>query len=221
MNNWLVAKDRLDTGYKLEQRCYRELNSDSEVWSLLEADDSIVNHRMGLDLLKEIPEKNELLVKDLRQNCSVHLHDIGIGISQIMPILACALDKDVSLAAIEQPELHIHPGMQCRLADLLILAAGIANREYEGEQYQLFKKMFILETHSEHLLLRLLRRIRETTEQSLPEWHTGLKAENVSINFIDFIDGKYNLRRLEVSDDGDSLGEWPEGFFEERAGELF
>lgn len=221
LNSWLVEKERLNTGYKFEQRCYRELNSDSEIWNLLGAGDSFDNNVSAIDVLRSIPEKSELLIRDLRQNCTVHLHDIGIGISQVMPILACALAGNVSIAAIEQPELHIHPGMQCRLADLLILAAGIENKEHEGEKYHFSRKIFILETHSEHLLLRLLRRIRETSEQSLPEWHTGLRPENVSVNFIDFVDGKYKHRRLGISDDGDSLGEWPEGFFEERAGELF
>jgi len=221
LNVWLADPDRLNSGYKFEQRSYRELNSDSEIWKIL-GDGDLSNHQPDIvAMLRNIPEKSELTIKDLSHNCTVHLHDIGIGISQMMPILACALDKDISIAAIEQPELHIHPGMQCRLADLLILEAGIGNGEYKGEKYHYSNKIFILETHSEHLLLRLLRRIRETSERSLPEWHPGLRPENISINFIDFIEGKYNLRRLDVSDDGDSLGEWPEGFFEERAGELF
>lgn len=221
MNNWLVGKERLNTGYKFEQRCYRELDSNSDIWSLLDADGLSDDNVSAIDLLRSIPEKSELLIRDLRQNCTVHLHDIGIGISQVMPIVACALAGDVSIAAIEQPELHIHPGMQCSIADLLILAAGIENKEDKGRKYHFSRKMFILETHSEHLLLRLLRRIRETSEQCLPEWHTGLRPENVSVNFIDFVDGKYNHQRLKISDDGDSLGVWPDGFFEERAGELF
>lgn len=221
LNKWLVDEEFLNTGYKFEQRLYREISSDSEIWDLLEAGDLSDNNVSVIDLLRSIPEKSELSIRDLRQNCTVHLHDIGIGISQVMPILACALAKGVSVAAIEQPELHIHPGMQCNLADLLILAAGIENKEHEGEKYHYSSKMFILETHSEHLLLRLLRRIRETSEQSLPEWHTGLRPENISVNFIDFVGDKYKLQRLEISADGDSLGEWPDGFFEERAEELF
>jgi len=205
LNYWLVDEERLNTNYKVELRRYRELNSSDDFWDTLTPDSKPTDISAALDSLRNISEKSELSIRDLRQNCTVHLHDMGIGISQVMPILVCAIHESVSFAAIEQPELHIHPGLQCRLADLLISASC----------------MFLIETHSEHLLLRLLRRIRETTEGSLPTWLPELKPEKVSVNFIDFVDGKYKLRRLKISEDGDSEGEWPEGFFEERAGELF
>jgi len=205
LNYWLADKERLNTNYKVELRRYRELNSSDNFWDTLTPDSKPADISAALDSLRNISEKSELSIRDLRQNCTVHLHDIGIGISQVMPILVCATDESISVAAIEQPELHIHPGLQCRLADLLISAPC----------------MFLIETHSEHLLLRLLRRVRETTEGSLPSWLPELKPKYLSVNFIDFVDGKYKLQRLKISADGDSLGEWPDGFFEERAEELF
>jgi len=218
LNCWLTDKERLNTSYKVELRRYRELNSSDDFWDILKPGSKPADISNALNLLKNISEKSELSILDLRQNCTVHLHDIGIGISQVMPILVCALDKQVSIATIEQPELHIHPGLQCRLADLLISAA--IPRPY-GEERWYDKKMFLIETHSEHLLLRLLRRIRETTEKTLPDWQVGLRPEDVSANFVEFSNGKYNVRRLHISKDGDSEEEWPEGFFEERSEELF
>ncbi|MFK5925771.1 MAG: hypothetical protein QM483_03980 [Desulfuromusa sp.] len=242
LNYWLTDKERLNTGYKVELRRYRELNSSDNFWDTLTPDSKPDDISTALNLLKNISEKSELSLLDLRQNCTVHFRDVGIGVSQMMPVLVCALDENVSIAAIEQPELHIHPGLQCDLADLLISAAiplPDSMEKFSGtEMLSLFEKfpieiqdvfrsgfenhkMFLIETHSEHLLLRLLRRIRETTENALPDWQVGLCPEDVSANFVEFSNGKYNVRRLEISDDGDSLGEWPEGFFGERAGELF
>jgi len=240
LNYWLADKERLNTNYKVELRRYRELNSSDDFWDILTPDSKPADISTALKSLKNISEKSELSLLDHRQNCTVHFRDVGIGISQIMPVLVCALDNNVSIAAIEQPELHIHPGLQCHLADLLIYAAipqpdtrensvnkkiASMSKEFPTELTELLiidtHKMFLIETHSEHILLRLLRRIRETTEETLPDWQVGLHPEDVSANFIEFSNGKYNVRFLHISKDGDSLGEWPEGFFEERAGELF
>ncbi|WP_172399673.1 DUF3696 domain-containing protein [Geothermobacter hydrogeniphilus] len=220
LNRWLAEPERLGAGYKVEARRFREIDSSHEIWSLLDSSGEADLASIMKTIQKDTPEKKELSLLDLRRNCNVLPHDIGIGISQMMPVLIAALDKKVGVAVIEQPELHIHPGLQCRLADLFILSAlGSACSQSPGPDYG--HTQFLLETHSEHLLLRLLRRIRETTDGTLPDWHCGLKPENLSINFIDFQNGKHSVRRLQVSEDGDSSGNWPEGFFEERAEELF
>ena len=78
--------------------------------------------------------------------------DVGFGASQVLPILVEALvAKPGSLVIVEQPELHLHPDGQARLADIFIWAA---NKN---------KSIFFLETHSENLLLRLRRRLAETS----------------------------------------------------------
>lgn len=66
-----------------------------------------------------------------------------------------ALDGKKRLIAIEQPELHIHPRLQAAIGDLFV------------ESIQKNGHRFIIETHSEHLILRLLRRIRETEKGKL------------------------------------------------------
>src|SRR5262249_39717700 len=76
---------------------------------------------------------------------SIALPDVGFGISQILPLIVQTLASKEQTITVEQPEVHIHPKLQADLADLLV--AGIQpNRN----------NRFVVETHSEHLILRLL-----------------------------------------------------------------
>ena len=80
-----------------------------------------------------------------------NLQDVGFGISQLLPILIeSKIVQDNRLIVIEQPELHLHPQAQADLGDLFALMAQQGTR-------------FLLETHSEHLMLRFRRHIAETT----------------------------------------------------------
>ncbi len=80
--------------------------------------------------------------------------------------------------------------------------------------------MFLLETHSEHLLLRLLRRIRHTNEGIAPQTQR-LTSEKLAIFWVGQIDGRTEVIRLELDEDGTFTTPWPEGFFDERGEELF
>ena len=77
----------------------------------------------------------------------------------------------------------------------------------------------IIETHSEHLLLRLLRRVRETTEGKQID-HT-LTPDNLSVVYVRPTPEGIKFIPISVTDDGDFDELWPEGFFEERMEELF
>ena len=83
------------------------------------------------------------------------------------------------------------------------------------------RKSLIIETHSEHIMLRLLRRIRETTDDELPPGVIGLKADDLSVIYAESSKEGIRFRPLRVGDDGEFREQWPQGFFEERAGELF
>jgi predicted ATPase len=70
----------------------------------------------------------------------------------------------------------------------------------------------IVETHSEHLLLRLQRRIREGK----------IRNTNVSVLYVDPLpDGSSIIRTIRLDEDGSMIDEWPGGFFEERYNEMF
>lgn len=82
------------------------------------------------------------------------------------------------------------------------------------------KKQWIIETHSEHIILRLLRRIRETDKN---QFHGGIKVQpsSVSTIVVQNYNGQSVLSNLKISRDGDFEVSWPDGFFDERDDELF
>ena len=139
----------------------------------------------------------------------VRTSDIGVGVSQILPVVVAALDPGrPGITAIEQPELHVHPRMQVELGDLF--AQGVA----QGG-------VFLIETHSEHLMLRLLRRIEETHSGELSEGKPSLKPDQVSVVFVEQVGGEVRATPLRIDETGEFKDRWPHGFFHERADELF
>lgn len=151
------------------------------------------------------------LIDTRRKNkVDIGLSDVGFGISQILPLIVQSLSEECQTISIEQPELHIHPKLQADLGDLFINAAM-------GEQ----KNSFLIETHSEHLILRILRRIRETAAGELPEGMPGITPDDVSIIYVQ--PGKEGSKVIHIpaNEDGGFDKPWPNGFFAERIKELF
>lgn len=135
--------------------------------------------------------------------------NLGVGFSQMIPLVSSALSSENRLIAIEQPELHIHPGLQTELADLFIRSA-----KERGNR-------FLIETHSEHLILRLLRRVRETTEGELAHGNPPLFPSDICVLYVEPTEQGSKVIELPVTPDGDFSCPWPNGFFEERSAELF
>ncbi len=77
----------------------------------------------------------------------------------------------------------------------------------------------VIETHSEHLLLRLLRRVRETTKGEQTD-HI-LTPGDLSVVYVRPTPEGTKFTPISVTDDGDFYAPWPEGFFDERVKELF
>ena len=146
-----------------------------------------------------------ITTKDL----GVRVADVGVGISQVLPVVVAALDPErPGITAIEQPELHLHPKLQVELGDLF------AQPVDDG-------RVFLLENHSEHLMLRLLRRIEETHSGELPKGKPPLRPEQVSVVFIEQVDGEVRATPLRIDETGEFIDRWPQGFFDERDDELF
>lgn len=134
--------------------------------------------------------------------------ELGAGISQVVPVVvASLLPARAGLVMIEQPEIHVHPALQVELGDLVIEASA--------------ERQLIIETHSEHLILRLLRRIRETNDGDLPETAPAFQPEKLSVLYVERRPEGSFVRRLHVDSSGEFIERWPKGFFEERTGELF
>jgi predicted ATPase len=156
------------------------------------------------------PSSRELTLIDERTETRVSHRDIGIGISQVLPVLVHAQAAQEETVLMEQPELHLHPRLQTRLGDILI-----ESMHRRGNQ-------FILETHSEHLILRLMRRIRETSSGTLPSEKEPLNPNDVSVIFVDSgDDGPSIVRRLQLDSQGELIDGWPRSFFDEGFEERF
>lgn len=137
--------------------------------------------------------------------------DLGYGVSMVLPILVALHSSEFDLITMEQPELHIHPRQQAELGDELIAATLRAEKS----------KQLIIETHSENLILRILKRIRQTTMGQLPEGATAITKNDVTILFVNPSSDGAHVMELRISDKGKFLDSWPGGFFEESFDEMF
>jgi len=154
------------------------------------------------------PAAVRLLLRD-GEGRKLDLQDVGSGIPFVLPVLYASVYGDLS--RIQQPELHLHPALQSELADVFI-----------SEINKSKGKLFLVETHSEHLLLRLLRRIRDK-EKDLPSSSSlPLTTSDVAIYYFNpQVAGGTIVTRQFVTPLGDFYNDWPRGFFSDRDGDLF
>ncbi|MDB9313719.1 AAA family ATPase [Spirulina sp. CS-785/01] len=142
-----------------------------------------------------------------KNNVNVSLLDVGFGISQVLPVITQSVLSEGKTILMEQPELHLHPKLQTELGDLFIESAQ--------------KNTLIIETHSEHLMLRIMRRMRETFQEELPSHAPPIKPENISVLFVEPIGDTAVVRHIDLNARGEFIKSWPGGFFEEELEELF
>jgi len=163
--------------------------------------------------MKDKSETSEVFVPELfnkSTGVAASFRDVGFGFSQVLPVIVQSMLSKEKTLLMEQPELHLHPALQAELGDVFIESALGKN-----------KNTFLIETHSEHLILRLLRRIRETTEGELVEFDNPLRPEDVAVIYAKPTEKGTELIELRITEDGDFADKWPDGFFAERAKELF
>ena len=175
------------------------------------SDDEVLAERWVEEMVWErAGELQELVLIDKRTGTPVSHRDVGIGVSQVLPVLVSAYTSENELLAIEQPEIHLHPALQAELGDVFLESAL-------GES----GNTFLIETHSEHLILRILRRIRETTEGELPPGVPPVWPEDVAVLYIQPNSDGVEVLQIPITPDGEFERAWPNGFFAERAEELF
>lgn len=137
-----------------------------------------------------------VLVTKPGSSIQVNLADCGVGLSQLLPLLVqgCVMGPGDTLIA-QQPEIHLNPAQQDVLTDFLVSLAQSGRR-------------VVIETHSEHVLGRLRRRVAEG--ETLP-------AADVALYFCESDDGRSSIRRIEIGEYGEVSAEtWPAGFFGEQ-----
>jgi predicted ATPase len=131
----------------------------------------------------------------------VTIADLGFGVSQLLPILVLCLQAEAgSLLIFEQPEIHLHPRIQANLADFFLGAA------------QLNRGCILIETHSDHFINRLRRRIAEDTTDTL--------RDLVGVHFVRGRAGGRgaSIEQLQVDRYG-AIENWPPDFLPEAADE--
>ena len=137
----------------------------------------------------------EVKVQRGPKSSKVLITDVGFGVSQILPVLViCYYVPEGSTILLEQPEIHLHPSVQMGLADVFIDVAK--NRNVQ----------IILESHSEHLLNRLQRRLAEQK----------INSNDIAMYFCDSFS---QLNNLNIDLYGNILN-WPVDFFGNQFGEV-
>ncbi len=210
VNSWMEDEDRLETGHSFEVKNYLELPLENPFTRQLQSGEFYDIEDIPGELEK-LNNSSRLIVRDTRTGYEVSLPDVGIGISQVLPVVVGALLQKQSILAIEQVELHIHPKIQVNLGDLFIRQLNETD----------FNGIFLIETHSEHLLLRLLKRIKQTNKEDLDKNQDILLPKHLSIIFVDPTGKGSKMRSIGVDKRGKFTDLWPNGFFEERYKELF
>jgi hypothetical protein len=209
VSNWLSSSDRLGTGYSLLRKQFKELDIDGYILRMLKQENPLDDLQIALDGLEKLPTMQRLSFRDDESQVMIEPPDIAVGITQLLPVVVAAVDKHPGITLIEQPELHNHPAVEVGLGDLFVETINQSHCR------------FILETHGEHLMLRMLRRIREKTEGTLPTGTKGLLPDELAVYYIERNADGVVAKRLHIDESGEFIDKWPRGFFRERSKELF
>lgn len=138
---------------------------------------------------------HELKVKTSGATTLHDLTHVGVGVSQVLPILVLSLlAESGSTLIFEQPELHLHPRVQTRLADFFV-------------SMTLLGKQCIVETHSEYLINRLRYQVAVSKDE--------LFSKNILMYFVEKENNQSSFRPITINKYG-VIEEWPKGFFDEN-----
>jgi len=135
-----------------------------------------------------------LLLKGAKSTPSMGFVDLGFGLSQILPLIVQGLNASAGdMVVAEQPEIHLNPALQATLADLFVQFANDGLWSY-------------IETHSEHLLLRLRRLVAEGV----------ISSDMIALYYVERVGQKSHVRQIPMYSDGSIAPDtWPKEFFGE------
>lgn len=137
--------------------------------------------------------KYSIMIRNKYLEIYNNILDVGIGTSQILPIIIESVNsKNESLVIIEEPETHIHPKAQAKLADLFV---GCANAD---------NKKFMIETHSIFLVTQLQILVASG----------AIAAEDVKVYYFDQDREGTKITNMVLTENGQFEDEWPSGFFD-------
>ena len=152
----------------------------------------------SLEEIKEGTNLYQAMVKTPSTSVPTTLTDVGFGVSQVLPALVLLYYvPEGSTVLMEQPEIHLHPRVQSGLADVMLSVAAARNVQ------------IIVESHSEHLMRRLQRRVAEKEAPS----------EDVRLYFVETKRGVAQASDLALNEWGE-IENWPREFFGDEMGEI-
>ncbi|MEY4748594.1 MAG: hypothetical protein RIQ60_808 [Pseudomonadota bacterium] len=190
VSDWMQSPAKLGTGYALTRKVYQEFDPTPPV----------------PQPIGPIRKRTQLVDGT---GLPLQPQDVGVGISQVLPVVVAAQDGSASVVCIEQPELHIHPAVQVGLGDLFI--DGAVNQGLS----------FLIETHSEHLVMRLQRRLREAMSGELEEGAPKVDPSLVTMLYLGRDEaGAVCVTPIGLTEQGKFDSAWPNGFFPERTIEV-
>ena len=141
----------------------------------------------------------EVRIQKSPNGAKVTLADMGHGVADLFPLLVhCCYVPEGSTLILEQPGVHLHPKAQADLADLFLEVIKERNLQ------------ILIESHSEHLLTRLQRRVAEKL----------IDRKDVALHFCQNTEGVSTIERLEVDKFGE-IKNWPDNFFGDVIGDMF
>lgn len=167
-----------------------------------------------LDVKRLMGDLFAILLRDKETKCEVSPKDVGFGISQLLPIIVQGVTSRNNIICIEQPEIHVHPRLQAELGSFFVECADKYPLPPYGKDFPPTPEpgnQFIIETHSENLVLRLQKLIRKGE----------LKKEHVAVVYFDKTPNGTVAKELRLNDKGEFIDPWPHGFFEESFDEMF
>ena len=198
-------------GVNIEQRLLG--GPDGEKSPILERTNEWLNET-GFDCKLDIDQVDvgDIFQLNVIENgMSVNVADSGFGLSQSLPILIecinMSLEKETNntrrlssrysrinehyITIIEEPEIHLNPKIESRLADFFL--------DIHDDNMGI-----LIETHSEHLVNRVQRRIAEGS----------VKSENITVYFVEKDANSTDVREIDMDENG-AFNEWPSDFFQE------
>ncbi len=173
----------------------KEGSADRKVKSLIEKGLAKLGFVVGIYPERVGTRHYEFWTSHRKSNLRANLADTGFGASQVFPvILSLMRSKKGETLLFEQPEIHLHPAAQAELGSVFVRAFSS-------------KKRFVVETHSESLMLRILTELVRRKK---------FNKEDIIVHYTLAGKGTHKVRTIPVNDKGEFLRNWPKGFFEEN-----
>lgn len=207
LNHWLSSPDKMASNYQIRSDALIRIDAKK----LAEISQDSTRNKWFSELTRSANIDSSIAIIDTKTNTVLSQQEVGVGLSQLLPIMVAVLMiseyTSSGLLAVEQPELHIHPKLQIHLMDMIMDAHGGGSPT-------------VLETHSEYMMLRVMKRLYDTHERLVEPNQTCLLGQDVAVYYVTNNDLGSEVKRLRLDDEGEFLDRWPEGFFPQRTEQL-